>query len=746
METFQALGLAEPILQAITETGYENPTPIQLQAIPAVLAGSDVLGIAQTGTGKTAAFALPILHQLAANRKPAPRRGVRALILSPTRELASQIADSFRTYGKHLGFTVGVVFGGVSERPQSDKLNRGLDILVATPGRLLDHMGQRNVSLQSTEIFVLDEADQMLDLGFFKPIRRIVADLPKARQSLFFSATMPKEIEELTRELLTDPVKVAVAPQSTTVERVSQRVIRIEQSKKKALLAELLGDEAMQRTLVFTRTKRGADRVAKHLSGARINSAAIHGNKSQAQREAALHAFKTGHTRVLVATDIAARGIDIDEVSHVVNYELPEVPEAYVHRIGRTARAGASGSAISFCDEGERHLLRDIERVTRQAIESLDRRNDATLVADKPAGKGSQAATGEPRDGERPSEARREFKRQSDRGFGRGGDRGGRSDRGGERSARPDRGPRPERADRPDRGPRPERSDSERKFTPRGDRPYGDRPRGDREGGERRFERREGGAPRGDRPRREREGGDAVWTSDGSRPNREHRSEHRGDRRPSEDGRPPFRQGDRGSRPEGRREDRPWQARGERSSGDGERRPPRSFDGPRGDRPQGAPRGDRPWQSRGGDRPRQDGERRSGGGDWKPRHESRDGARPEHRGPRPEGSRPEGRRPEGGRPGGERSGGWRSDNNGPRRERSGEPRREGRPQGDRDGGKPRHHGGGGERSFGGNGGLKRPSGPHREGGKPEFRKPAGERGAWRGRDDKRPPRRDAEGA
>ena len=783
LDNFQALGLSEPLLQAITETGYVTPTPIQLQAIPAVLAGGDVLGIAQTGTGKTAAFALPILHRLAADRKPTPRRGVRALILSPTRELASQIADSFKVYGKHLGFSVAVVFGGVSERPQAEKLNRGIDILVATPGRLLDHMGQRNVSLGQTEIFVLDEADQMLDLGFFKPIRRVVADLPKVRQSLFFSATMPKEIEELTRELLTNPTKVQVAPASTTVERVTQRVIRVEQSKKKALLAELLSGDGMHRTLVFTRTKRGADRVAKHLTGAKISAAAIHGNKSQNQREAALHAFKKGDTQVLVATDIAARGIDIDEVTHVVNYELPEVPEAYVHRIGRTARAGASGSAISFCDEGERHLLRDIERVTRQVIDSEDRRNDKSLEADKQTGKGARE-TGEPQDGESPSVARREFKRQAGRSEGRF-DRAGRraGGAGGDRTERPKRAPSGDRSARPERADRPERRDGERApwqlrnregSAPRGDRPAGERSSGERSSGprpERSPSERSFGSPR-----REREGGDGVWTNDGSRPNREHRnasgrsesgrpasgrpetgsrpasregrsfggersagggdrpSFRGGDRRPDREGREgrPERGEARGAleaRPEGRREDRPHAPRGDRPGADGERRP-RSFDGPRGgDRPHtprgsdrsAAPRGEgRPYQAR-SERP--DGERR----EWKPRP-PRDDSRGEGRGPRPEGQRFEGRRPEGA---GERSGPPRS-NAGPRRD---DQRREGRPGGD----KPRFGGGRSEGS--GFGGAKRPSGPPREGG---FRKPSGG-GAFRGRDGgARPPRRDAE--
>lgn len=374
MSQFSELGLAQPILSALAAEGYTRPTPIQAQAIPVVLGGADLLGIAQTGTGKTAAFALPILHRLASDKRPTPRKGCRVLVLSPTRELASQIAESFRAYGRNLGLSVAVVFGGVSHRPQIDALTRGVDILVATPGRLLDHMAQRVVGVQTTEIFVLDEADQMLDLGFVRPIRQIVSKLPHRRQSLFFSATMPDDIAKLASELLTDPVRVAVAPVGTTVERVSQRVIHVEQSRKSTILTELLADPGMERTIVFTRTKRGADKVARHLEAEGLSAAAIHGNKSQRQREIALEDFRRARTRVLVATDIAARGIDIDAVTHVVNYDLPEVPDAYVHRIGRTARAGASGSAISFCDGEERDLLRAIEKLTRKTIPAEDKR------------------------------------------------------------------------------------------------------------------------------------------------------------------------------------------------------------------------------------------------------------------------------------------------------------------------------------------------------------------------------------
>lgn len=382
LTTFSDLGLAKPLLKALTEEGYAKPTPIQAQAIPGVMAGRDLQGIAQTGTGKTAAFALPILHRLAADRKPAPRRGCRVLVLSPTRELATQIGESFKTYGKHLGVSVAVVFGGVKYGGQMRAMAPGVDVLVATPGRLIDHLGEKTITLQGVEIFVLDEADQMLDMGFIVPIRRIVKYLPQKRQNLFFSATMPTEIGKLAGELLNpDPVKVAVTPQATTVERVAQKVVFVETSRKRALLCELFEEPKFKRVIVFTRTKRGADRVAKSLEAAGVEAAAIHGDKSQGQRERALAAFKAGEVRALVATDIAARGIDIDAVSHVVQYELPNVPEAYVHRIGRTARAGANGSAIAFCAEDERNLLKDIQKVTRQTIPNEDRRGDRGLGA-----------------------------------------------------------------------------------------------------------------------------------------------------------------------------------------------------------------------------------------------------------------------------------------------------------------------------------------------------------------------------
>lgn len=386
MQTFNDFGLSAPILKALAAEGYVTPTPIQMQALPVVLAGKDVLGIAQTGTGKTAAFALPIIERLAkSGARPQPR-SCRALVLSPTRELASQIELSFRTYGKFLGLQSTVIFGGVPVGRQVRICAAGLDIVVATPGRLLDLINQRALNLNALEVFVLDEADQMLDMGFIHDIRKIVSLLPAKRQSLFFSATMPKEMADLSERLLTAPVKVAVTPVASTVERITQQVIFSETRMKQTLLHKLLEDGSISRALVFTRTKHGADRVVKNLAAHGIVADAIHGNKSQGQRERALAAFRNGQSRLLIATDIAARGIDIDGVSHVINFDLPNVSESYVHRIGRTARAGAAGIAISFCDREERAYLRDIERLTRQRVPVMDNPlgPDAEMLRDAP--------------------------------------------------------------------------------------------------------------------------------------------------------------------------------------------------------------------------------------------------------------------------------------------------------------------------------------------------------------------------
>ncbi|EDM81055.1 putative ATP-dependent RNA helicase RhlE [Plesiocystis pacifica SIR-1] len=368
--SFETLGLAKPLLRAVREAGYETPTPIQTQAIPSAIAGRDILGCAQTGTGKTAAFSLPILQRLDADPPDEPR--IRALIVSPTRELAAQIGANIGSYAKHLELWHTVIFGGVKDKPQIAELRRGVDVLVATPGRLLDLMGRGHIDLKRVEVFVLDEADQMLDMGFLPDIRRIVKALPSKRQTLFFSATMPSAIKELAATLLDDPVEVAVARVSEPAD-VDQRLYFVDKGNKRKLLVDLLrADPSVSRSLVFSRTKHGANRIAKHLSAAGVSSAAIHGNKSQNARTRALEAFKGGELRVLVATDIAARGLDISKVSHVINFDLPNVPETYIHRIGRTARAGNSGIALSFCDVEERAYLVDIERLLRAHIERIE--------------------------------------------------------------------------------------------------------------------------------------------------------------------------------------------------------------------------------------------------------------------------------------------------------------------------------------------------------------------------------------
>lgn len=369
---FTDLGLSDVVLKALSAEGYVNPTPIQQKAIPEVLRGRDLLGCAQTGTGKTAAFALPMIERLMASNTPRDARRPRALVLSPTRELSAQIADSFATYGRGTPLKYAVIFGGVGQGPQITLLSRGLDVLVATPGRLLDLMNQGAAFLDKIEILVLDEADRMLDMGFLPDVKRILQKLPKQRQTLFFSATMPGDIERLSREILVDPVRVDVAPVSSTAERIDQSVYMVEPSEKRRVLEKVLRDPAMDRAIVFTRTKHGANRLVKELERGEIVAEAIHGNKSQGARQRALDNFRSGRLKVLIATDIAARGIDVDGISHVVNYDLPNIPESYVHRIGRTARAGRDGIAISLCSREERGYLRDIERLTRTPIRKLE--------------------------------------------------------------------------------------------------------------------------------------------------------------------------------------------------------------------------------------------------------------------------------------------------------------------------------------------------------------------------------------
>jgi len=360
--------LIEPIQRAVAAEGYTIPTPIQQQAIPHLLEGRDLLGCAQTGTGKTAAFTLPILQELTQNGRKHERRRPRALILTPTRELAAQIGDSIKTYGRYLQISHTVIFGGVGQQPQVNAMQRGVDIVVATPGRLLDLMNQGYVQLDRIEIFVLDEADRMLDMGFIPDVKRIIAKLPERRHSLFFSATMPPAVDALAKQLLHQPVQITIDPGKPTVDRIKQLLMFVDKENKDSLLLDLIEEHNMYKVLVFARTKHGADRVVKRLSAAKVSVAAIHGNKSQSNRSAALRDLKSGKIRVLVATDIAARGIDVDGITHVINYDLPEEPETYVHRIGRTARAGAEGDAVSFCSARERDHLRDIERLIRKSI------------------------------------------------------------------------------------------------------------------------------------------------------------------------------------------------------------------------------------------------------------------------------------------------------------------------------------------------------------------------------------------
>ncbi|MDP1749219.1 MAG: DEAD/DEAH box helicase [Reyranella sp.] len=564
--SFADLGLSEPLLRALHGAKYTTPTPIQARTIPALLQGRDVLGIAQTGTGKTAAFALPVLQLLAASNERAQPKSPRALVLAPTRELAVQIARSFDTYGRGLGLRLCTVVGGLGYGRQIETLARGVDILIATPGRLLDLVERGNVKLGNVTFFVLDEADRMFDMGFIRDVRRIAGSVSKNRQTLLFSATMPNDIAKLSSEILKNPERVEIAAQGRPIEKIEQRVYYVNASSKRQLLSHLLSDAALERVIVFTRTKRGANRVAEALEDRGVRSEAIHGNKSQNARQKALDNFSRGKARVLVATDLASRGIDVQGVTHVINYELPADAESYVHRIGRTARAGASGIAVSFCDSSERGQLRSIEKLTRQPIavvatpanedmpvmpavsRTRDDRDDRDERGrdERPRGRGPGGPGGRPRSfGDRP------------RSFGGGH---------GDRPNGPPRGPRPH-GDRP-HGDRPqgERQWTQGDFRDRphqlGDRPHGDRPQGDR--------------PQGDRPR-----------SFGDRPN----GPPRGDR-------------PHGDRPHG---DRP---RFDRPHGD---RP--QGDRPQGDRPNGPPRGDRPQGDRPhGDRPRSNGGARRFGG------------------------------------------------------------------------------------------------------------------------------------
>ncbi len=388
--SFEDLGLIEPLMRALSDERYEKPTQIQVETIPHILQGRDIIGCAQTGTGKTAAFALPIMQRLAAAGGHPHARSARVLVLTPTRELAAQIGESFRTYGRYMHQSQAIVFGGVGQVPQVRSMSRGVDVLIATPGRLLDLMNQGYIRLDGIEIFVLDEADRMLDMGFIRDIRKVISSLPRKRQSLFFSATMPEEIVSLSHSILTNPFRVSVTPDSPTVELIDQSVMFVDRDKKRQLLAKVITEHGAKRTLVFTRTKHTADRVAYNLTQENIHAQSIHGDKSQGAREHALRSFRAGHTPVLVATDIAARGIDVDDITHVINYEIPDEPESYVHRIGRTARAGASGTAISFCEAQERDCLRDIEKYIRRHIKVVEDHPYHSYSAQEATGKSAR--------------------------------------------------------------------------------------------------------------------------------------------------------------------------------------------------------------------------------------------------------------------------------------------------------------------------------------------------------------------
>ena len=399
------MGLIDPIMRALEEEGYHTPTPIQAQAIQPILEGRDILGCAQTGTGKTAAFSLPLLQRLHELPYSHGRRPIRALILTPTRELAIQIKESIDAYGRHLPLKNTVIFGGVGQQPQVMALRSGIDILVATPGRLLDLCQQGHISLKSLEVFILDEADRMLDMGFIHDVRKVIAMLPQKRQSLFFSATMPNEIQALADKILTHPFKVEVAPPATTAETIQQSIYRCDKTEKKGLLVKIITEQHIDRALVFSRTKHGADRIAKDLNKAGIKAEAIHGNKSQNARQNALKNFKNSQTRMLVATDIAARGIDVDDLTHVINFDIPNVPETYVHRIGRTGRAGASGIAISLCEEEEVAYVRDIQKLTRIEI-------PVALGEAIPMGQRNNASSAK-QDVKKPIDPKKKFKKHS---------------------------------------------------------------------------------------------------------------------------------------------------------------------------------------------------------------------------------------------------------------------------------------------------------------------------------------------
>ncbi len=537
--SFADLGLAEPLLRALDAAKYTAPTPIQARTIPHLLQGRDVLGIAQTGTGKTAAFALPVLQHLSASNERAQPKSPRALVLAPTRELAVQIAKSFDTYGRGLGLRLGMVIGGLGFGRQIETLQRGVDILVATPGRLIDLMERGNVKLGNVTFLVLDEADRMFDMGFIRDVRRITASVSRQRQTLLFSATMPPDVAKLAAEILKNPERVEIAPQGRTVDRIDQRVYFVNAANKRSLLSHLLADESLERVIVFTRTKRGANRVAEALEDRGVRSEAIHGNKSQNARQKALENFSRGRARVLVATDLASRGIDVSGVTHVINYELPADAESYVHRIGRTARAGASGIALSFCDGSERGQLKSIERLTNQRIAVLPMPSPEEMPASPPP---RPRAEREDREDERREQRPREHHGH--------------------------------------RGPPRHRAFGERSGDhPRNDRSLNDRPRGERPSAPPEHQWSRGDyrdRPQGERFRSERPQGERSYRGDRS---------HQGDDRPRHHG---------GHRDGGHRGHGGHAHQADRSHAD---RP--HADRPYGDRPQGErSQGDRPYSDR----------------------------------------------------------------------------------------------------------------------------------------------------
>ena len=494
LSTFKDLGLSEHILETLSANGFEKPTPIQAQAIPQVLKGNDLIGLAQTGTGKTAAFGLPMIEKLVAEGKRPDPRNIRALVLAPTRELVNQIAANLKLFVKKSPLKIGVVVGGVSINKQTEQLARGVDILVATPGRLLDLVERGNVKLAHVTFLVLDEADRMFDMGFIRDVRRIVASVSKQRQTLLFSATMPGDISKLASEILKNPEKVEIAPQGRTIEKIDQRVYFVPAAAKRALLSHLLNDETLERVIVFTRTKRGANRVAEALEDRGVRSEAIHGNKSQNARQKALDNFSRGRARVLVATDLASRGIDVTGVTHVINYELPADAESYVHRIGRTARAGASGVALSFCDGSERGQLKSIERLTNQRI----------AVVQTPANEDMPAAP--PLRPKAERDARDEGERREHRGNGHGPKHANGNGRGGRGGHRPF-GER-SRAERPSAAPAEHQwSRGDYREAPQGERTHDDRPRTGPTQGERPY----GARPHANRPYTPRPQGDRPF-------------------------------------------------------------------------------------------------------------------------------------------------------------------------------------------------------------------------------------------